>query len=204
MLVSQLSCVPHCKYDPLLSFYKNAASIVVCAGQQRASFSQLLITQAHLYASTSFPPWERETVLIKLHRAYNCFECHLKAILTSWIAVEIPVVSDQSDPVLTRLRPRISWVCCMDQPSAQPSYLIPKSPKKQEGGCEWNGKKKKSEWIKYYIAAKVDNLGWNPFSSMADPMHAANTSKSTHFCELCWKETSTLKIRRKTCALNSL
>lgn len=203
MLVSQLSCVPHCKYDPLLSFYKNAASIVVCAGQQRVSFSQFLITQAHLYASTSFPPWERETVLIKLHRAYNCFECHLKAILPSWIAVEIPMVSDQSDPVLTRLRPS-NKLSVLHGSAFSPALLPNSKIPKETRGRLWMKWKKKSEWIKYYTAAKVDNLGWNPFSSMTDPMHAANTSKSAHFCELCWEEMSILKIHRKTCALNSL
>lgn len=35
--------------------YESASSILVCFAQQQFSFSQFLITQTHLHASTSFP-----------------------------------------------------------------------------------------------------------------------------------------------------
>lgn len=71
--------------------------------------SLILTAPYHISTSLSFhiipTMGERETVLIKLLRAHSCFECHLKAILTSWITAEIPMISEQADPVLTRLRP---------------------------------------------------------------------------------------------------
>lgn len=153
--------------------------------------SLILTTPYHTSTSLSFhniPTMrESETVLIKLLRAYNSFECHLEAILTSWIAVETSVISEQTQ-FWAGLGPAVSSVWGMDQLQPNPPTLISNVPEETRERL-WLKWEKKSEWIQYYSAAKVDNLGWNSFSSMTDPVHAANTHKSTHFCELCWKET---------------
>lgn len=76
-------------------------------------------------------------------RAYSCFECHLKAILSSWITVEIPMISGQADTVLTRLRPRNElgvWQRSAIRLTLPPSFQL--SQKKPEGGCGWKKKRK--------------------------------------------------------------
>lgn len=125
MLFLQFCCVPHCNFDPLLSFYKNVSSIMVCVVQQQSSFSQFLITQTHLYASTSFPPQGGETVLIKQAQSlpqlfWLSFKSQPHQLNSCRDSDHIRSVRPSFDP---GLGPGMSSVSSTDQSSVQPSYL---------------------------------------------------------------------------------
>lgn len=99
-------------------------------------------------------------------------------------------ISDlRADPVLSRLRPSSELGVGHGSASAQPSHPHFKCPRRnQRETVTEMGKKIWMDSILQCCQSRF-NLGWNSFSSMTDPVHAANTHKSTHFCELCWKET---------------
>lgn len=107
-----------------VSFYKNASSIVVCVVHQQFWSSQFLISQTHLHASTSFSPQGGETVLIKQAQSLQQLFCHLKASLTSWIAVEIHRYQINQTQFWARLRSS-NELCVVHWPVFSPP-LLPK------------------------------------------------------------------------------